>query len=435
MENVFSSFWNRNKIIFKSFLIGFLILLLLIPTVFIQNLISERQVRQKEAISEVNSKWAGQQTINGPAIVVPYMETETNDQGKPTSVKKLAYFLPDKLSIHSIISPEKRYRGIYKVVVYSTDLEISGSFDSLRFADLNISSDKILWNEAAIFFDISDVRGLKEEVNMHINQNELNLVPGKFSNELFKNSLSAAIPPEVFNNHGALDFSASVKLKGSENLLFVPVGKQTDVTIQSSWNAPSFVGNYLPDVRNVGDSGFTANWKVLYLNRNYPQQWKDKIYELKDFSFGVNLIIPVDSYQQTTRSVKYAILCILLTFTAFFLIELIYSKTIHSLQYVLVGIALCIFYTLLLSFSEYISFNLSYLIASIATILLISWYVRSILHSSRMAIFIAGLLAGMYGFIFTLIQLEDYALLIGSIGLFVMLAIVMYFSRKIKWTS
>jgi inner membrane protein len=149
----------------------------------------------------------------------------------------------------------------------------------------------------------------------------------------------------------------------------------------------------------------------------------------------VNLIIPVDSYQQTTRSVKYAILCILLTFTAFFLIELIYSKTIHSLQYILVGVALCIFYALLLSFSEYISFNLSYLIATIATILLISWYVKSILQSSKMAVFIAALLTAMYGFIFTLIQLEDYALLIGSIGLFITLAFVMYFSRKIKWAS
>ena len=202
---------------------------------------------------------------------------------------------------------------------------------------------------------------------------------------------------------------------------------------QSSWNNPSFTGNYLPDVRNVKDSGFAASWKVLYLNRNYPQQWKDKTYDLGASSFGVNLIVPVDAYQQTTRSVKYAILCIVLTFAAFFLIELIYTKTIHSLQYVLVGFALCIFYTLLLSFSEYISFNSAYFIAAVATILLIAWYVKSILQSSKMAVFIACLLTVMYGFIFILIQLQDYALLMGSIGLFTTLGIVMYFSRKIKW--
>ncbi|MBS1667997.1 MAG: cell envelope integrity protein CreD [Bacteroidetes bacterium] len=435
MENIFSSFWNRNRIIFKSFLIGILILLLLIPTVFIQNLVSERQERQSQAVSEVSAKWASQQTLGGPTIVVPYQEAVTTEDGKHSIEKKFAYFLPDQLSIHSVIIPEKRYRGIYQVVVYATELQISGSLDSLRFADMNINEDKILWNEAAVFFDISDVRGLKDEVNITVNQIPINLVPGKFANPQFKNALSGLLPAPLANAHGSLAFSMSLKLKGSENLLFLPMGKQTDISIKSSWNSPSFIGNYLPDTRQINDSGFAANWKVLYLNRNFPQQWKDRIYDLSPFAFGVNLIVPVDAYQQTTRSVKYAILCIVLTFTAFFLIELLYSRSIHPLQYILVGVALCIFYTLLLSFSEYIGFNFSYLIAAAATILLISWYVKSILQSSKMALFIAALLLAMYGFIFTLIQLEDYALLIGSIGLFITLAMVMYFSRKVKWTS
>jgi inner membrane protein len=435
MENIFSGFWNRNKIIFKSFLIGFLILLLLIPTVFIQSLVTERQGRQAEAFEEVSSKWAGQQTVTGPVIAVPYTETGTDGQGKAVTIKKLAYFLPDKLSVHANIIPEKRYRGIFQVIVYTTELQINGSYDSIRFADLNIGADKMRWDEAAVFFGISDVRGLKEEVHLRINQNDLDLVPGKFSNDQCKDALSALVPAAVAIDHNPLHFSMSVKLKGSENLLFVPAGKQTDVAAQSSWNNPSFTGNYLPDLRNINDSGFTANWKVLYLNRNYPQQWKDKTYDMAASSFGVNLIMPVDAYQQTTRAVKYAILCILLTFTAFFLIELIYSKTIHSLQYVLVGFALCIFYTLLLSFSEYISFNSSYLVAAVATILLIGLYVKSILQSFRMALFITSLLTAMYGFIFILIQLQDYALLMGSVGLFITLAVVMYFSRKIKWTT
>jgi inner membrane protein len=433
MENMLSGFWNRNKIIFKSFLIGFLILVLLIPTLFIQNLISERQVRQKEASVEVSSKWAGQQTITGPVIAVPYMETDK--QGKGINIKKLAYFLPDKLSVRANIIPEKRYRGIYQVIVYTTELQVSGSYDSLRFADLDIDAGNVLWNEAAVFFGISDVRGLKEEVKLRFGGGDLDLVPGKFSNEQCKDALSSLIPVSAATNHTPVNFSMSVKLKGSENLLFVPTGKQTDVAAQSSWSNPGFTGNYLPDVRNVNDSGFNAVWKVLYLNRNYPQQWKDKTYNIETSSFGVNLVTPVDSYQQTTRSVKYAILCILLTFTAFFLIELIYAKTIHPLQYILVGFALCIFYTLLLSFSEYIFFNTSYLIASLATILLIAWYVKSIFLSSKMAVFIACLLSVMYGFIFILIQLQDYALLMGSLGLFVTLALVMYFSRKIKWSA
>ena len=431
-NTIISGFWKANKIILKSFLIGFLVLLLLIPTFFIQNLVSERQDRQKEAVTEISSKWAGSQTITGPVIGIPYQE-KTTDQGNIRVEKKWAYFLPAKLDIHAHIIPEKRYRGIYQVIVYTTELQIKGSYDSIHLAELNIPAENLLWNEAAVFFDISDVQGLKEDMTLHLAGTDLDMVPAKFSTEQFRNSLSASLPASFAGNHGPLEFSATVKLKGSGNLLFVPAGKETRVEAASSWSDPSFTGSFLPDVRTVKDSGFVADWKVLYLNRNYPQQWKQGVYELNKAAFGVNLIVPVDSYQQTTRSVKYSILIILLTFTAFFLIEWIYSRAIHSLQYVLVGFALCLFYTLLLSFSEYIGFNPAYLVASLATIGLIAWYVRSILRSSKMSLFVGSLLALQYGFIFTLIQLQDYALLMGSIGLFITLAVVMYFSRKIKW--
>jgi len=434
MENIIKSFWDRNKIILKSFFIGMLVLLLLIPTAFILSLVNERQSRQQEAVSEISSKWAGSQTVTGPVIGIPYTETTTNDN-KTSTVKKWAYFLPDKLDIQARIVPEKRYRGIYQVIVYTAALQVKGSYDSLRLSELGVRPEQILWNEAAIFFDISDVQGLKEEMTLHLAGASLDLIPAKFSSDQFKNSLSAALPAVISSIHGPLEFSAAVELKGSGDLLFVPAGKTTTVRTTSSWPDPSFAGSYLPDVRTVMDSGFQADWRVLYLNRNFPQQWKDNQYDLNKSSFGVNLIVPVDSYQQTTRSVKYSILIILLTFTAFFLIEWVYRKAIHSLQYLLVGFALCLFYTLLLSFSEYIGFNKAYLVAALATMLLIAWYVRSILRSSKMALFIGMLLTLLYGFIFTLIQLQDYALLMGSVGLFITLGIVMYFSRKIKWTE
>jgi len=434
MENIIKSFWDRNKIILKSFFIGILVLLLLIPTAFILSLVSERQSRQQEAVNEISSKWAGPQTVTGPVIGIPYKEMTTVDN-KTTEVKKWAYFLPDKLDIQARIVPEKRYRGIYQVIVYTATLQVKGSYDSLRLTELGIRPEQILWNDAAIFFDISDVQGLKEEMTLHLAGNSLDLIPAKFSTDQFKNSLSAALPAAIAGTHGPLDFSATVELKGSGNLLFTPAGKTTTVKTTSSWPDPSFAGSYLPDVRTVKDSGFQADWRVLYLNRNFPQQWKDNQYELNKSSFGVNLIVPVDAYQQTTRSVKYSILIILLTFTAFFLIEWVYRRAIHSLQYILVGFALCLFYTLLLSFSEYIGFNKAYLVAALATMLLIAWYVRSILRSSKMALFVGVLLILLYGFIFTLIQLQDYALLMGSVGLFITLGVVMYFSRKIKWTE
>jgi len=434
MENIIKSFWDRNKIILKSFFIGMLMLLLLIPTAFILSLVSERQSRQQEAVSEISSKWAGSQTVTGPVIGIPYNEMMTSDN-KTTEVKKWAYFLPDKLDMQARIVPEKRYRGIYQVIVYTATLQVKGSYDSLRLTELGIRPEQIRWNEAAVFFDISDVQGLKEEMTLHLAGSSLDLVPAKFSTDQFKNSLSAALPAAIAGTHGPLEFSATVVLKGSGNLLFVPAGKTTTVKTTSSWPDPSFAGSYLPDVRTVKDNGFEADWKVLYLNRNFPQQWKEVEHDLDKSSFGVNLIVPVDSYQQTTRSVKYSILIILLTFTAFFLIEWVYRRTIHAIQYILVGLALCLFYTLLLSFSEYIGFNNAYLIAALATMFLIAWYVRSILRSSKMAVFIGLLLTLLYGFIFTLIQLQDYALLMGSVGLFITLGIVMYFSRKIKWTE
>src|SRR5258708_1470270 len=233
-NNILSSFWKANKIILKSFLIGFLVLLLLIPTYFIQNLVSERQDRQKEAVAEVSSKWAGSQTITGPVIGIPYHERVT-DQGNTREEKKWAYFLPAKLNIHAHIIPEKRYRGIYQVIVYTTELQIKGSYDSLHLAELNIPAENLLWNEAAVFFDISDVQGLKEDMTLHLSGPALSsasgpsgpprlppppappplplhLIPAKLSSEQFRNSLSASLPASLAGSHGPLEFSTTVKL-------------------------------------------------------------------------------------------------------------------------------------------------------------------------------------------------------------------------------
>jgi inner membrane protein len=440
MENVISQFWNRNRIVLKSFWIGFLVLLFLIPTFLISGLVTERQDREQAAVAEISSRWAGAQTVTGPVVGVPYMETVSDNSGGSKAEKRWAYFLPARLEISTRMVPEKRYRGIYKVIVYTTELKVRCHYDSLHLQDLGLSADKMVWPEAAVFFDLADLQGLKEEVSLHVDSHsgatDLNLAPAKFSTDQFKNALSAALPawlPAAAG--GPLEFSATVQIKGTVNLSFVPAGRETKVEVSSSWPDPSFTGTNLPDVRTIQDSGFVADWRVLALNRSFPQQWKANSFDLGQSAFGVSLIVPVDTYQQTTRCVKYAILIIILTFTAFFLIEWVYQRPIHSLQYLLVGFALCLFYTLLLSFSEYIGFNGAYAVAAAATIGLITWYVGSMLRSGKMSSFICFFLLIQYGFVFTLIQLQDYALLMGSIGLFITLATVMYFSRKIKWSG
>jgi inner membrane protein len=440
MENMINQFWNRNRIVLKSFWIGFLILILLIPTFLISNLVTERQDRERESVAEISSRWAGAQTVTGPVIGIPYVETVSDNSGGSKPEKRWAYFLPGKLDISGRIVPEKRYRGIYKVIVYTTELQVRCHYDSLHLQELNLPADKMLWSEAAVFFNLSDLQGLQDEISLrldtHTGGTDLELVPAKFSTEQFKNALTAALPgwlPAAAG--GPLEFSTTVRMKGTGNLSFAPTGRETKVAVSSSWPDPSFSGSNLPDLRTVKDSGFVANWRVLALNRNFPQQWKGNTFDLDPASFGVSLIVPVDTYQQTTRCVKYAILIILLTFTSFFLIEWVYQRPIHSLQYLLVGFALCLFYTLLLSFSEYIGFNGAYAVAAVATIGLITWYVGSMLRSAKMSTFIGAQLSVQYGFVYTLIQLQDYALLMGSIGLFITLALVMYFSRGIKWNN
>jgi inner membrane protein len=368
------------------------------------------------------------------------METVSDRSDASRSEKRWAYFLPAKLDIHSRIIPEHRYRGIYQVIVYTTELQVRCHFDSLHLQEPGVPPNRILWPEATVFFDLADLRGLKEEVNLRMDTHsggaDLDLAPAKITTDQFKNALSATLPvwlPAAAS--GPLEFSSTLQIKGTGNLSFVPTGRETKVEVASSWRDPSFTGSNLPDLRSVKDSGFEADWRVLALNRNFPQQWKANVFDLEPTAFGVNLIVPIDTYQQTTRCVKYAILIILLTFTAFFLIECVYQRPIHSLQYLLVGFALCLFYTLLLSFSEYFGFNYAYAVAAAATIGLITWYVGSMLRSRKMSFFICFFLAVQYGFVFTLIQLQDYALLIGSVGLFITLAIVMYFSRKIKWSG
>ncbi|MGB5782368.1 MAG: cell envelope integrity protein CreD, partial [Eudoraea sp.] len=200
-----------------------------------------------------------------------------------------------------------------------------------------------------------------------------------------------------------------------------------------NWSNPSFDGEFLPDTHTVDNDGFAASWNILHLNRNYPQSWSGADYYIHDSAFGVNLLLPVDRYQKSMRVIKYAILFLAFTFLVFFFVEVLNQVFIHPVQYILVGTAIVVFYTLLIALSEHITFNLSYLFSAILTLILVTGYVYAILSSKKLAFLILGMLGVLYSFIFTIIQLQDYALLIGSIGVFIILALVMYGSRKIDW--
>lgn len=433
MESTINNIWQKSKLLIKGLMIGVLVLLLLIPAFFVQDLIKEREQRQKEAVTEVSSKWAGRQNITGPVLVIPFDEKTTASNGTETHNRQLAYFLPDKLEMKSTVIPVKKYRGIYEVMLYTADVAISGKFSPLPLSKIKVNSADLLWNEAYICMGITDSRGLKEEINMKWNDSLLSLAPQLINNAIFKEAFVAPVTLAETDIVNGISFSGTIQVSGSEQLMYTPVGKETTVTMQSAWPDPSFTGSQLPVTSDIADSGFSAQWKSLSLTRSFPQQWRNDSYVLSAASFGTDLFIPVNGYQKTMRSVKYAILCILLTFTAFFLIETTNKKSVHPVQYALIGFALILFYTLLLSFSEYVGFNTAYGIAAFATVGLITWFVKGLLGSSKLSMLLSFVLVLLYSYVFTILQLQDYALLLGSIGLFLTLAVVMYFSRKIQW--
>lgn len=431
------SFWQKNKLIIKAFFIGCLILVLLIPTFFIMFLVTDREQRRKEVVQEVSSKWAGAQTVTGPFLMIPYYETQTNKTNQIVTNKKHLYLLPDELNINGKILPQIRHRSIFKVPVYNSALQMTGKFKITRPDKLPVAIAALHFEEAVVCMGITDFKGIGENLQLKWSDTTSNFETGLPDMDWMKEGISNPLKltaDELVN--GANNFSISLSLKGSESLYVTPLGSTTKVHFESEWPNPAFDGKYLPDTNAVSNKGFAADWKILQFNRSYPQYFTNPgNHSITESAFGINLLQPIDAYGQTMRSVKYAVLIIALTFFVYFFLEIYYRRSVHPLQYVLIGFALVIFYTLLLSISEYIQFAPAYLISSSATVLLISWYTKGIFKQWPVVLLFALILSLLYLFIYVIIQLQDDALLFGSIGLFVLLTIIMYFSRKVNWNS
>ncbi len=422
----------KYNIYLKIGIISFIAIILLIPATMIKQLIRERERTQNEAIEEVSSKWATDQTICGPVITVPYKTGgRTYQNNKYQSDINYLHILPDQLDITGSIDPRTRYRGVYEVIVYGSKLNLTGSFSNLNLESLELSPEDILWDKAKLEIGISDLRGIENQLTVDWNDTTSIFNPGLYNEDISYKGISAVI--ELDSTDKKHTFSIQLELKGSQQLYFTPVGQVTNIEVNSNWPTPSFNGAFLPDGRVVTKSGFNAHWNVLHLNRNFPQAWTQKRYSLSNSEFGVDLRLPVDSYQKSERTVKYAFLFIVLTFLSFLSIEIMNKVLIHPIQYILVGFALVLFYTLLISFSEHFTFNIAFITSMLATIFLIAGYIKAILKSNKFMILMVAILFTLYSFIFVIIQLENYSLLIGSIGIFMILGLTMYFSRKIDW--
>lgn len=417
---------QKNYMGLKLLIIAGLVVALLIPKLLITNLIDERADRRQEAIVEVGSKWGKEQTIIGPVLSIPYVNKD---------VTRYVHILPNTLDIQGRIDPELLQRGIYKIIAYNSRLSFDGSFELSNLQTLNSIGQNILWDRASLSFVVSDLRGIQDDIVINWNGNKLNTHAGS----IFKTkdvTSGASTPVTVSSLQKQYHFSFDLNLNGIEKLSFLPLGGQTTVKLDSNWQTPSFDGAFLPDSRDISEQGFSAAWKILEINRDIAQSFTTQPEDMTlDSAFGVNLLVPVDEYQKTTRSVKYAILVIGLTFLIFFFVEILNKRKIHPVQYILVGLALVLFYSLLLALSEHVNFNLSYALAGLATILAITIYSKRIFKNFKLTLLQALSLVVIYIFVFIIIQLQDYALLAGNIGLFVILAIIMFVSSKIDWYS
>ncbi|OQA29255.1 MAG: Inner membrane protein CreD [Verrucomicrobia bacterium ADurb.Bin345] len=364
-------------------------------------------------------------------LSIPYSHELPGPGGKKVTATAYLHVLPDSLNITGTVAPEIRYRGIYETVLYNARVSLAAQFTLPDLRALGIHEKRVQWDRVSLELGISDMKGVRKEIVARAGDSAWPMEPGLTTSEVLDSGVSARVP--VTRNTRTLQVTTELDLNGSEQLSFVPVGKETSAELSSTWRSPSFDGAFLPVRRKVSDAGFSARWDILHLNRAYPQHWIGDRYKIADSAFGVGLLIPTDAYQKSERTVKYAALFIALTFLSFFLSEVLLRVRLHPLQYLLIGLALVIFYTLLLSISEHLSFGRGYLIAGAATIALVTGYAGSILRKARAAWLVGSILAVLYGYLYVLLQLEDYALLLGSIGLFVILGTVMFLTRRINW--
>jgi inner membrane protein len=439
----------KNSISLKLIIVVALSLFLLIPSTMVRKLIDEREGRKNEAIREITSKWGSKQTLSGPILLVPYEKVTRYKNGTHSTERDYFQILPSELNVNGELETEEKKRGIYTVLIYKGDFKITGTFKSEDFIDWPEKYDYIIWDEAKIVLGISDTKGINKTATLNWNGANRNFSPGKSNCELVRYGMNTEVK---VNMDSPNNFAIDLSLNGSKSMYFTPLGKETNVKLQSNWNNPIFDGWYITSNNEVKENGFIAEWNMNEMTRAIPQIIKGSGYSnnevISDYnydsyngystdsgnqSFGVDLKLPVDTYQKSERSVKYAFLFIALTFLIIFFAEITGKLRVHPIQYLIIGLALVIFYSLLIALAEHITFNFAYLVASLVIIAMIILYTQALFKKWKNTLAVGAFLVLLYVFLFTILQIADYALILGNIGLVIILGLVMFFSKKVDW--
>ncbi len=436
---------------FKFVLVGFLVLLLSAPLAIVWLLVGERQGRANSVQAEVARDWGGPQRILGPYLIVPYtVKVKTVDSGKAVEVERArhAIFLPEILNITGDAQAEKRKRSIYDVTVYRSNLTIEGRFPlpDLSLAEPDATA-AVRWQDAFLALGVSDVSGLKNNVQLETSGGQkIDFEPGTGAPEsarriygIHARLKSLASDGQAFNGGHPLRYKIDLVLNGSSSLKFAPAGRDSSISVTSNWPHPGFTG-FLPVSRSITGDGFSSSWRVPHLARDVPQAWAEdgRQFALDRFGgkdAGVNLFVPVDLYSLAERALKYGFLFVAAAFGGVFVLELLSARRVHPIQYLFAGLTMVTFYVLLLSLSEHIGFPLAYLTASVATGSMISIYVGKALRSLGRGLTMLGIFNILYGLLYLILQLEDYALLAGAIAAFILLTATMFATLRVNWSG
>ena len=432
---------------FKFFLIGGLVLLLLIPLLIVYELVREREGNARSVRYDVAKTWGSDQQLAGPFLVVPYTVKRIvtrGDKQLEEEVVRQAVFLPEELDVAGKAWSKVLTRSIYDVTVYRAKVTLKGRFARPDIERVNPDAINIRWRDAVFAMGLSDVSGLKQGADLTLDgSRKLSLEPSPGVPQ--GNVKLGGIHARPFENpvaeggqHSGFGFVLTLEFSGSSSLMVAPAGRKTSVLLSSDWPHPSFTGAFLPAKRTVGSDGFVASWSVPHLARSVPQSWTGAKADLNRFSgymSGVKFYIPVDYYDLVNRAVKYGIMFLAVAFASVFVLELLSGRSVHPVQYLFVGLAMIFFYVLLLSLAEHLGFIRSYLIAAGATGLMLTLYVGLVMRCWLKGFVMIFVFALLYGLLYLILTLEDYALLAGAVTGFVLLTITMFATVRVNWSG
>ena len=427
----------------KLIVVGFLALLMTIPALFVFDLVNERTRRAADVVKEISAHVGGQQTFLGPTLAIPYY---VPSQSGPDGARHGMYIVfPARASATAKTTTEERHRSLFKVPVFQADLKFDATFDLAGVPGAAPQGAEFDWSRAEIEVGVSDARGALADALLTVDGKTSALIPAEISQDIsidgergdrVKLTLFGGRAGNVAKPDAQFNVTSSLRFSGAQRIAVLAYGKTTHLAMQGDWRNPGFDGGFLPVSRTVSDSGFNAEWSVPFIARGVRAEGRsNSIAGLDATALGVSFIEVADPYQSVNRSLKYVLLFLGLIFLSYFIFEVTTGKRVHPAQYVLVGVAQIIFYLLLLSLAERIGFDLGFLLAGTATVLLLSANAGWVFSSRAQAIRALVIFTFLYALIYTLLRLEDNALLVGAIASFVAVAAAMYLTRKIDWYS